>query len=120
MKGKQSGLNKKNQKILKRQRDFLLLKKEGKTIRKGGFFLTYRKNQLSHCRFAFLFPRWTGKAVQRNRFKRWARHFLKEKQWPVPLDLLLGFEKKEKDFYKKINYKQFCQGFEAICQGIEI
>ena len=78
-----------------------------------------KKNGFSYNRFAFFFPRWTGKAVQRNRFKRWARHFVRKRSWPVGLDILLGFEKTEKDFYNNVNYKQFYSGFEKACQNIE-
>ena len=105
---------------INKKEDFILLKKKGRRRKKEGFFIIYRKNDLSYCRFILFFPRWTGNAVCRNRFKRWARHFLREKKWSLSIDLLLGFEKKEKNFYKKMNYKNFCSGFEKICQRIDV
>lgn len=113
MKKKQKGLS------LSKKKDFLLLKKEGRKISKEGFFIIYRKNRQACCRFALFFPKWTGKAVQRNRFKRWARHFLREKQSLEAWDLMLGFEKQEKDFYKGMNYKCFCAGFEKVYREIK-
>jgi len=100
------------------KRDIFLLKKKGKRVSKNGFFIIYRKNQLSYCRAVYFFPRWTGKAVKRNLFKRWSRHFVRKNKHFIGLDMLLGFEKKEKDFYKQMNYNQFCTGFESISKLI--
>lgn len=94
--------------------NFAQLKKNGLSQRKKGFFVVYRKNKLPYARFSFVFPRYSGNAVQRNRFKRWARALLNRKQELLGLDLLLGFEKKEKDRYKKMKYKEFCEGFSAL------
>ena len=99
---------------INKKKDFILLMREGKRVREMGFFIVYRKNNLAYYRFALFFPKWTGNAVQRNRFKRWTRHFLREKKWTGGLDLLLGFEKREKDFYKMMNYKKICSGFEKL------
>ena len=104
---------------LNKKKDFILLKKQGKRLKKQGFFIIYRQNNLSYCRRALFFPKWTGKAIQRSRFKRWARHFLLKKQWPKGLDLLLGFEKREEPFYKKMNYRDFYRGFEQVYRYIE-
>ena len=104
--------------ITKRQ-DFGFLKKRGKKLSKAGFFIVYRKNNLSCCRFALCFSKKTGKAVQRNRFKRWARSFLKNQRWKSNVDLLLGFENKEKHFYQNLKYTDFYDGFKQLCQYIE-
>ena len=88
-------------------------------VQEGGFFLIYRKNRPSPCQPRLAFARWTGKAVQRNRFKRWARHFLREKSPPKTMEITMGFEKKEKSFYKNMNYKQFCAGFEKLFNRIQ-
>ena len=104
---------------LKKKEDFILLKKRGKRLKKQGFFMIYRQNDLSYCRKAFSFPRWTGKAVQRKRFKRWAHHFLLRKKELKGWDILLGFERREELFYKEMNYKAFCRGFEQIYRRID-
>ncbi len=109
----------KKRQVLSRKKDFLLLKKEGQRISRGGFFILYRKNRLSFCRFALFFPKWTGKAVCRNRFRRWTKHFLRQKSFPFPADLLLGFEKREKSFYKTMGYERFCAGFDKIFQRVK-
>ncbi len=107
-------MKKENKKCSPKKPDFSQLKKNGRSQRQKGFFVVYRKNKLSYARFAFVFPRYSGNAVQRNRFKRWARMLLNQKQELSGLDLLLGFEKKEKARYKKLNYKEFCAGFSAL------
>ena len=109
----------KKQTFIRRKKDFILLRRRGKKVRAGGFFVLYRENNLSYNRFALFFPRRTGKAVQRTRFKRWARYFVRGRPWPAGLDIMLGFEEKEKDFYKDMNYKRFFSLFEKICQRIE-
>ena len=105
--------------FIKRRKDFVLLRKKGKRETEPGFFIVYRVNSLSYSRFALFFPKWTGKAVQRNLFKRWSRHFIRERNWPVHLDLLFGFEKREKSFYKTMDYKRFFSGFEKTCRRIK-
>ena len=109
----------KKQVFINRKKDFILLREKGKREVKQGFFIVYRVNGLSYNRFALCFPKWTGGAVQRNLFKRWSRHFIREKTWPVHLDLLLGFEKREKSFYKRMNCKGFFFGFEETCRRIK-
>ena len=115
------GTKKKEKKWLSitKKQDFFLLKKQGKKLSKAGFFLVYRENRLFYCRFALCFSKYTGSAVLRNRFKRWARSFLKKQKWEGKWDILLGFEKKEKDFYQGLKYTDFCCGFKVLCQNIE-
>ena len=99
-------------------REVILKRKKPLTPRKikaQGFFLIYRKSPTSSCsRPKFAFARWTGKAWQRNRFKRWGRHFLREKKPPFNMELTMGFEKREKSFYQRMNYEKFCAGFEKL------
>ena len=125
MRGKIRPLSKKN--------DFALMKKEGKFLSKNGFFLIYRKSPFLYYRVAFAFSRWTGNAVQRNRFKRWGRDFLTKSLCPTPVkgkennkslklksfnyggwDILMGFKKKEKGFYTCLSYADFCQGWVKV------
>ena len=105
---------KKNWFSLKKKKDFFYLKKRGKKLYHQGFFIVYRENSLSVNRVGLVFSKKTGNAVQRSRFKKWARQFLKEKNSSSKVDLLLGFEKKPKKFYEKIKYKFFCKHFEKL------
>lgn len=108
---------------LKKKSDFLKLRQEGIKVQAGGGFLIYRKNTLSCHRFAWSFSRYTGSAVQRNRFKRWAREFFKEQEpflGSMGLDLLAGLKKRNKDFYKTINYEKFCQIFKSALRRIRV
>lgn len=104
---------------LKKKKDFILLKKKGKYLKKQSFFIVYRKNGLSYSRIALFFPKWVGKAVQRNKFKRWARHFVAKQKGEEGLDILLGLKKRERSFYKNMKYKDFYSGFERVFKDIE-
>ena len=103
---------------LNKKRDFEILKKKGRRLKKNFFFIIYRNNQLSYSRVAWVFPRWTGKAVLRNRFKRWGRDVLKKHQYFSGQDLLVGFEKRERSFYREMKYKVFCYNLEEALQCI--
>ena len=105
---------------LKKRKEILFLKKKGSRLKKGFYFIMFCKNELDYCLFAWCFPRWTGSAVRRNLFKRWAREFFRRKQWAVGLDLLVGFEKTDKAFYETVTYEKFYAGFEEICQNINV
>lgn len=102
-----------------KRKDFVFLKKQGTKLSKAGFFIVYRENNLSYCRFGLCFSKKTGKAVQRNRFKRWARFFFKKQRWKNNIDLLLGFENKDRQFYQNLKYIDFYDGFKRLCQCVE-
>ena len=106
--------------FMNKKKDFAVLKQKGTKIRGRGFFIVCRKNNLTYSRFGFFFPKWTGNAVQRNRFKRWGRRFLQWEKLPVGVDLLLGLEKREKDFYQRINFESFCLSFKKLFLRIEL
>ncbi len=103
---------------LNKKKDFEKLKTQGQKLKQKFFFIVYRSNQLSYSRVAWVFPRWIGKAVLRNRFKRWGREVLRSIQYPEGQDLLIGFEKREKGFYKTMKYKIFCHTFKKVLQCI--
>ena len=103
---------------LSKKRDFEILKKKGRRLKKRFFFIIYRNNQLSYSRVAWVFPRWTGKAVLRNRFKRWGREVLRKNPCCDGRDLLVGFEKKERSFYREMKYKVFYYNFKEVLQCI--
>ena len=101
------------------KQDFELLRKKGLKIRQRGFFLIYRKNQLAFSRLAFAFSRRTGNAVQRNRFKRWGRHFLREQKKPFNMDLIMGFEHKKKEEVIDLRYETFYLRFKNLYKRIQ-
>lgn len=108
---------------LRKKKDFLLLKKKGVYLRKQDFFLLYRKNKLAYSRFAWAFyVRGKGKAILRNRLKRWAREFMREKSlhWEQGMDVLCGAV--IKNFLsnnQKLRYEKIYLLFEALCQQIK-
>ena len=105
--------------VIRKKQDFKLLRKKGRVLREKGSFIVYRKNEETCTRIALFFPKWTGNAVRRNRFRRWAKCFIREQEWPESLDCLIGFEKKPKDFYQKINYQEFYSNFKNIYERLK-
>ena len=102
---------------IKKKKDFLKIRKQGQRVKDRFFFICFLKNNLSYSRFAFVFPKWTGKAVQRNRFKRWGRSFLKKQTELEGVDVILGFEKTT--LYKPVSYKMFESMFEKLFRRLK-
>ena len=103
---------------IKKKKDFLQIRKKGKRVKDRFFFICFLENNLSYSRFAFVFPKWTGTAVERNRFKRWGRGFLTKQTELKGVDVILGFEKTKKAFYKQVNYEMFESIFEKLFRSL--
>ena len=58
---------------LTRNRDFQEVRRRGRSWSHPSLVLLVRSNSLDHSRFGFLVGRRIGKAVQRNRIRRWLR-----------------------------------------------
>lgn len=103
-----------------------MLKKQGVRLRKSNFFLLYRKNHLPYCRFAWAFyVRGKAKSFRRNKLKRWAREFMKQKilNWSVGLDILCGMTNNQvanNYLQEHIKYEEFYSYFEKLCQQIKV
>ena len=100
--------------VLKNRSDFLKILKSGQRVRPCEWLvINFLKNDRSEIRWGWTLPRKVGSAVIRNRLKRLARQYLRERpllsQADVNqgLDLNLVFRKTDNDFYKKLNYEEF-------------
>jgi ribonuclease P protein component len=58
---------------LRRSTDFEIVRKRGRSVSGALVVLAYRPNSLQHNRYGFAVGRRVGKAVRRNRVKRWLR-----------------------------------------------
>lgn len=58
---------------LRRSTDFEIVRKRGRSVSGALVVLAYRPNGLEHNRYGFAVGRRVGKAVRRNRVKRWLR-----------------------------------------------
>ncbi len=72
--------------------------------------MNYIESQSGRLRCGWTLPRQVGPAVVRNRLKRWARVYFRDRLkegHTLPVDLNLVFRKTEGDFYKKLSYERF-------------
>lgn len=76
---------------LKKKKDFLFLYQKGHRIKGKYFNVIYHENKLGYSRLGIVVSRKIGKAVLRNKIKRWVRElFRRNKQLlPFPMDLLI-------------------------------
>jgi ribonuclease P protein component len=80
-----------------------------------------QRTENSVLRCGWTLPRQIGTAVVRNRFRRWGREYLRK--WSKPLnkglDLNLVFKRKDKEFYKNLDHKEFDEALEKMVGKIE-
>jgi len=62
---------------LRRSTDFEIVRKRGRSVSGALVVLAYRPNGLEHNRYGFAVGRRVGKAVRRNRVKRWLREVVR-------------------------------------------
>lgn len=93
---------------LRRKSDFQELYATGKTIKVcPWFFIKYKENQEPSNRFGWSISKKIGKAVVRNRLRRWLRNYFRHKEFSKTLDLNVILLPQTKDFYKNIKWKDF-------------
>ncbi len=76
---------------LKKKKDFLFLYKKGARYRGKYFNLIYLRNELGYSRLGIVVKRKIGKAVTRNKIKRWVRELFRRHKSLIPfsLDMLI-------------------------------
>ena len=73
-------------------------------------------------RCGWTLPRQVGPAVIRNRLKRWARVYFRNRLITgggLPLDINLVFRKAEDEFYKKLDYERFALVLDKAWRELE-
>ncbi len=76
---------------IKKKKDFLFLYQKGKRIKGKYFNLIYHENNLNYSRLGIVVNRKIGKAVVRNKIKRWVREIFRRHKnlIPRPMDILV-------------------------------
>ena len=73
-------------------------------------------------RCGWTIPKYVGNAVVRNRIRRWCREFFRShlnSGWNPPIDMNVIIRKREKDFYKKLEFSEFNRGLESLVKKVE-
>ena len=74
--------------VLRRDKDFTRIYKQGKSLGDKYVVVFHKKNQLDYNRVAFLASKKVGKSVQRNKARRW----LKESYGILKKEMKLGYD----------------------------
>ncbi len=99
---------------LRRRSDLLELKKQGRFFHINSWLaVSCRKNNQNSLRWAWTLPKKIGKAVVRNKLKRWGREFLHDFK-KENMDINFIFKIKKPEFYKKLSYKDFNKAFQRV------
>ncbi|ABR31473.1 ribonuclease P [Thermosipho melanesiensis] len=94
---------------LKLRKDFKRLYETGKSIQVPYFVIIYLKNGFEYSRFGFSVRKKFGKAVRRNRLKRWMREVIRTNKYVIPkgYDYLIIARKHLSRDFEKITYQHF-------------
>ena len=99
---------------IRRRADFLELKERGRFFHINSWLaVNFKKNNQKSLRWAWTLPRKTGKAVVRNRLKRWGRENLSDFR-QKNLDVNFIFKIKTHAFYKNLKRDEFDKAFEKL------
>ncbi|MCX7973018.1 MAG: ribonuclease P protein component [Candidatus Aminicenantes bacterium] len=76
---------------IRKKKDFLFLYQKGHRVKGKYFNLIYHENNLGYSRLGVVVSRKIGKAVLRNKIKRWVRELFRrnKSRIPFPMDILV-------------------------------
>lgn len=106
------------QERIRKKKDFLLLYKEGKRYKGKYFNLIYFPNNLSCSRMAVIVSKKIGKAVNRNKIKRWMRELFRKNKALLKehLDILIIPKKEIQEISWTVLRKSYFAALESIWQ----
>ena len=96
--------------------DFQRLKQKGIRVYPNSWMcLSFLKNNQKEIRLGWTISKNIGIAVVRNKLKRWCRQYFREKfqvYSDLSMDVNIILKPRDKDFYKKMKYKEFVASLE--------
>ncbi|QTA37523.1 ribonuclease P protein component [Thermosipho ferrireducens] len=96
---------------LKLRKDFKGLVQFGEAVQDEFFVIIYRKNGLEYSRFGISIKKKFGKAVKRNRARRWIKECVRQNISFIPqgYDFLVITRKRFSELFEKLNYYKCCE-----------
>lgn len=108
---------------LTRKLEFQNLSKNGSRVYGGSNIIAnFLENDFGHLRCGWTIPKYVGNAVVRNRIRRWCREFFRSNLnsgWNPPIDMNVIIRKREKDFYKSLEFSEFEKSLSSLVRKIE-
>ncbi|MBO8140487.1 MAG: ribonuclease P protein component [Thermosipho sp. (in: Bacteria)] len=105
---------------LKLRKDILEVFNKGKGIQNDWFVVLFFKNGLDYSRFAFSVKKKFGKAVKRNKVKRWMRESIRNNKDFIPkgYDYLIIVRKKLSLNFDILSYREFSEVFLSLFERV--
>jgi ribonuclease P protein component len=105
---------------LKLRKDILEIFNRGKGIQNDWFVVLFLKNGLDYSRFAFSVKKKFGKAVKRNKVKRWMRESIRNNKNLIPrgYDYLIIVRKKLSAIFDSLAYQRFSEAFLSMFERV--
>ncbi|MDK2886595.1 MAG: ribonuclease protein component [Thermosipho sp. (in: thermotogales)] len=105
---------------LKLRKDILKVFNTGKVIQNDWFVIFYFRNGLDYSRFAFSVKKKFGKAVKRNKVKRWMRESIRNNKDKIPkgFDYLIVVRKKLSSSFKNLSFREFVNSFLSLFERV--
>ena len=105
---------------LKLSSDFQKLREQGKFIHANEWLaLSYMENCRNHSRFGWTISKKVGKAVTRNRLRRWGREFVR-RCGEHGADINFVFKARGKDFYEELSHDDFDRAFKKAFKKMRL
>lgn len=108
--------------IIKRSSEFLSIKQNGRRFwATQWLLLNFQKNSLGHLRFGVTASRKVGKAVTRNKLKRWIKEYFRAYSKAgnnLEFDINIIFKPVDPQFYKGIPHEEFVKALDRGVQSV--
>ena len=108
--------------FITRRADYLRLKERGRSFHVNQWLLVnYEATDRGFLRNGGTIPTYVGRAVLRNRLRRWGREFVREwRRTNVPsVDVNFVFKRRDKVLYRELTHVEFDEALRRVANRLE-